>query len=298
MTNDSDPSYTIRHAPFAVQDDPVTVLAAVQKHGLNLQHASARLRNNEDIVLAAVQQNNLALAYASDTIRSNARIVTAAIVRGGAFTLEYAAPALLSDPTVIGTAVRHQGAWALLYAEEDLRNDRSFVRASVEENALAIFYAPTHMHGDVEIMTVAIERIETTGKYLRQVCTLWTQAGCAPLKELFRKIGMCIAGDGYFEKERIQQHETPLGFALQWFADNEHKENCINMFMATAPSELSATCLGYLQCNEHKHVAQELFKCSRLLVALAKCHKQTWSEFLQYQCSDAKTMASIEDCSL
>ena len=47
------------------------VLAAVLKHGWDLEYASPELRSNEKIVLTAVSKNGMALKYASPELQNN-----------------------------------------------------------------------------------------------------------------------------------------------------------------------------------------------------------------------------------
>jgi hypothetical protein len=87
-------------------DDPVLVITAVTRNGLELQYASPALRTDRNIVLAAVKQNGNALQYASYDLRTDRDVVLAAVTQNGnALQFVWQMSGLRDDPAVVVAAV-------------------------------------------------------------------------------------------------------------------------------------------------------------------------------------------------
>lgn len=91
---------TLQFAPEESRACRRTVLAAVQRHGLDLQHACAGLRADWRVVLAAVQSDGLALQFASKDLRASNIVVRAAVHSNGS-ALQYASDALRGNKALL-----------------------------------------------------------------------------------------------------------------------------------------------------------------------------------------------------
>lgn len=105
-----------------LNDDEITVNAAVRKHGPVLQFASKRLRADRDTATAAIRQNWRSLEFASDALRGDKPLVMETLKQCG-LSLQFATEALRSDhQVVIEAIVRHRKALPFmaekLYADE------------------------------------------------------------------------------------------------------------------------------------------------------------------------------------
>lgn len=138
------------------EPDPIRIMNAVKKDGLELRRATENIRGNRDIVLVAVQQDGYALKYASEELNDDHVVVLAAVQQNG-YALQYASEELKGDHVVVLAAVQQNG-YALQYASEELKGDRAIVLAAVHQNGHALQSASDELRADRDIVLVAVQQ--------------------------------------------------------------------------------------------------------------------------------------------
>ena len=135
----------LRFAPDAMRACKRIVLAAVWRHGIDLQHASVELRADEQVVLAAVQRDGLALQFASKELRASKVVVQTALNANGSALL-YASDELRGSKDVVLSTTSFRFPAALNAAAPQLWRDEDIVARAALTCRIDVLrrHVPTH----------------------------------------------------------------------------------------------------------------------------------------------------------
>lgn len=175
-------------APFEIQDDFDSALAACSNTAYAFEYISPRLQNDVVIAKISIFKNIGMMKYAGDDIRDNENIVRR-VLGINPMALGFASERLRDMEVSVLKAIYKDGA-TLKYASDRLKDDEHVVYEAVSSNPLAIKHSSARLRNNEEIVMTSISRhgwlLEEASQELRNKESVVREAfKCDPLSFKF-----------------------------------------------------------------------------------------------------------------
>eukprot|EP00448_Togula_jolla_P021952 CAMPEP_0170574846 /NCGR_PEP_ID=MMETSP0224-20130122/3523_1 /TAXON_ID=285029 /ORGANISM="Togula jolla, Strain CCCM 725" /LENGTH=643 /DNA_ID=CAMNT_0010897541 /DNA_START=93 /DNA_END=2024 /DNA_ORIENTATION=- len=143
-------------------DDPESILDAIQKDVNNMLFAPVELRADPEFVTRALLLNPAALRHAAPELRGDRQFVLAAVSRDGD-ALQGASINLQADREVVKLAVERSGS-ALRHASQELKHCRDMALTAVRGDGSVLEVLSPNLQADREVVALAVA---SSGQSLR-----------------------------------------------------------------------------------------------------------------------------------